>query len=252
MQIGLKLGSRNLTYTEDMCSLYAQGLFQYIELFAIPESYDSVIGYWKQFDMPFIIHAPHSMAGMNLSLKERRENNKQKLQETFKFADSLKAKYIIFHSGLNGSIEETVEQLRPFANSNCLVENKPVKGLKNEGCIGATFKELSYIIKELRIGFCMDFGHAICAANSLRKDPLQYINELLSLKPVVFHLTDGDYSSEYDSHLHYGEGNYPIRNLLMLIPKRAKMTNEAKHNSNNNLEDFKNDVIYARRILEES
>jgi endonuclease IV len=243
MQLGLKLGSKNLSYTKDIFSLYEQNYFQYIELFTVPKSFENTVSYWKQFDIPFIIHAPHSMAGMNLSIKDLKEENRQKLRETFQFADSMKAEYIIFHSGLNGTIEETINQLKPFADSRCLIENKPAKGLNNERCIGSTFDELAFIINELGTGFCLDFGHAICAANSLQKEPLQYIEKLSSLKPAIYHLTDGDYKSEYDSHLHYGEGSFPIKELLKFVPIDARLTNEAKHNSNINLDDFKTDIL---------
>jgi endonuclease IV len=250
MQFGLKLGSKDTSYTKDIILYYEKGYFQYIELFAVPESFADTITYWKQFDIPFIVHAPHSMAGMNLSLKEHRKTNEEKLRETFRFVDTLNAKYIIFHSGLNGTVGETIYQLRSFIDPRCLIENKPIKGLNNERCVGSTLDELSYITRELNAGFCLDFGHAICAANSLQKEPLRYIKELLSLKPVMYHLTDGDYQSEYDSHLHYGEGNFPIDDMLKLVPCDAKITNEAKHNSDNDLSDFRDDILYIRRIFE--
>jgi endonuclease IV len=252
MEFGLKLGTENINHAEDIVTLYKQGYFQYIELFVIPGSIEDTIGYWKQFDVPFAIHAPHSMAGMNLALKEHRKSNEKKLLETFRFTDILNAENIIFHSGTNGSIEETINQLIPFIDIRCLIENKPVKGLKNEMCIGSTFEELSCITKELKAGFCLDFGHAICAANSLKQDPLQFIKKLLCLYPTMYHLTDGDYQSEYDSHLHYGKGNFPIKDILKLLPYDVKITNEAKHDSNIDLEDFKTDIIYAKRIFEKS
>jgi endonuclease IV len=252
MNFGLKLGSKDKDYTNDIKLFYNIGYFQYIELFALSETFRDTISYWKQFNIPMVIHAPHSMAGMNLSLKESRETNKQKLQETFWFADELNAEYIIFHSGINGTTEEMINQLSPFADSRCLIENKPVKGLKDEKCIGATLDEISFITSELKTGFCLDFGHAICAARSLQKEPLQYIKELSQLNPVMYHLTDGNYSSEYDSHFHYGKGNFPLGDILKLVPSGAKITNEAKHNSDSNLEDFGEDILYARRISEKS
>jgi endonuclease IV len=244
MQFGLKLGSTNSNYTEDILSFYEQECFQYIELFAVLESFDDTIGYWKQFNIPMIIHAPHSFAGMNLSLKEERANNIKKLQESFQFADSLNAEYVIFHSGIDGNIEETIYQLRPFVDSRCLIENKPVKGLNNERCIGSTLEEIKYILNEMHVGFCLDFGHAICAANSLKKEPLTLVNEFLSLNPNMYHLTDGDYTSKYDSHLHYGQGTFPIAELLKLVPDDAKVTNEAKHDSDTSLDDFKMDTEF--------
>jgi RimJ/RimL family protein N-acetyltransferase/sugar phosphate isomerase/epimerase len=249
MQIGLKLGSKDKMYTQDILSLYKQNYFQYIELFAVPESFDDTIGYWKQFAVPFVIHAPHSFVGMNLSLKEQRNSNRKKLQETFQFADSLYAEYIIFHSGVDGDIEETINQLRPFVDSRCLIENKPVKGLNNEKCIGSTVEEITYIMNELQMGFCFDFGHAICAANSLKKEIFVLIQKFMALNPAMYHLTDGNYTSEYDSHLHYGKGTFPVKELLKLVPNMAKLTNEAKHNSKMNLDDFIKDSLYCMRNI---
>jgi len=243
LQFGLKLGSWDKIYDEDILSFYNNGYFQYIELFIILESFTDTIEYWKQFSIPTVIHAPHSFAGMNLSLPQERKSNKQKIEETFQFADELKSEYIIFHSGINGDIEEAIFQLRPFIDSRCLIENKPMKGLKNEKCLGSTPEEIKYIMNELNIGFCLDFGHAICAANSLKSKPMGLIDEFLKLIPDMYHLTDGDYTSEFDSHLHYGDGTFPVKELLKLVPNEAKMTNEAKHNSDTDLNDFKEDYL---------
>jgi deoxyribonuclease IV len=248
MQFGLKLGSKNINYTKDILSFFEAGYFQYIELFAAPGSFNDTIGYWKQFSIPIIIHAPHSFAGMNISLPEEREINKIKLQETFKFVDALKSETIIFHSGVNGKIEETINQLRPFADLRCVIENKPLKGLNGEKCIGYTPEEIKYILNELHIDFCLDFGHAICAANSLKREPFEFIKEFLKLNPRMYHLTDGDYDGECDSHLHYGKGTFPIKELLKMVPDSAKVTNEAKHDSELQLDDFKEDFFYVKNI----
>ena len=248
MQFGLKLGSTNINYTRDILSFYEAGYFLYIELFAASGSFNNTIGYWKQFSIPVVIHAPHSFAGMNLSLSEERENNRKKLKETFRFADALKAETIIFHSGVDGEIDETINQLRPFIDSRCVIENKPLKGLNGEKCLGATPEEIKYIINELHTGFCLDFGHAICAANSLKTEPLNFIKEFFVFNPRMYHLTDGDYAGEYDSHFHYGKGTFPVKKLIKLIPDGAKVTNEAKHNSDSKLDDFREDFFYAKNI----
>jgi len=248
MQLGLKLGSKDTSYTENILSFYQAEYFQYIELFAVPKSFDDTIEYWKQFPIPTVIHAPHSFAGMNLSLPEERENNKKKIKETFQFADTLKSEYIIFHSGVNGNIEETINQLRPFIDSRCLIENKPMRGINEEKCLGSTPEEINHILNELQAGFCLDFGHAICTANSLKKNPIEFIKEFFPFNPRIYHLTDGDYKSEKDTHLHYGEGTFPLKELLVLVPGDAKVTNEARHKSNVNLNDFKEDFLYVQNI----
>jgi len=250
MQFGLKLGSKQENYTEDILSFYKSEYFQYIELFAVPNTFNDTVEYWKQFVIPFVIHAPHSFAGMNISSIEDRKKNKLILQETFKFADTLKAEYIIFHSGVNGNIEETINQLRPFIDERCLIENKPMIGLNGEKCLGSTPKEINFIINELQAGFCLDFGHAICTANAIKKEPLEFIKEFYDFNPKMYHLTDGDYNSEKDSHLHYGKGNYPIKELFKMIPNSAKITNEARHDSDTNLNDFKDDYLFIKDFIE--
>ena len=77
---------------------------------------------------------------------------------------------------------------------------------------------------------------------------MDYINDFLEINPCIYHLTDGDYSSERDAHLHYGEGTFPLKGLLGMIPKEAKVTNEAKHDSNINLNDFVEDILYVKNI----
>ena len=89
--LGLKIGSKDTQYTDDILRYYDEGVFQYIELFAIPGTYNDTISYWKQFNIPFGIHAPHSMAGLNLSNSFMRNENTRKIIESYKFADELKA-----------------------------------------------------------------------------------------------------------------------------------------------------------------
>ncbi len=252
LHLGLKLGSRDTRYTDEIIRYHADGIFQYIELFAIPGTYDETIDYWEKIvaehRIPFGIHAAHSAAGLNPSEKESRESNKPKIEEAYRFADSLNARYVIFHpglskSGLKGRCEETIRQLLPYADERTLVENKPRKGLDGSDCIGSTFEELKKIIDGIgrNVGFCLDFGHAVCAANTYKIEPLAYIKKLMELKPRLFHLTDGDVKSELDSHLHYGAGTFPLKELLSLVPDGGMVTNEAKRTVVNSLTEFFDD-----------
>lgn len=247
------MGSKDIQYTDEILQYYEQGIFQYIELFTLTGTFDDTIPYWKQFNIPFGIHAPHSAAGLNLANSAARSANKDKITEAIKFADELKAKYIIFHSGVNGMPGEVVQQLSPFADERFLIENKPIRGLDGSTCVGSIYSDLKLIIDGIGkgTGFCLDFGHAICAARTLKKEPIDFINELIKLKPRVYHLTDGDYSSELDSHLHYGAGSFPLKNLLALVPNGGMVTNEAKRFSAENLTEFAEDSKKLNKILGE-
>lgn len=250
INLGLKIGSKDTQYTEEILKYYEQGVFQYIELFTLCGTYDDTISYWKQFDIPFGIHAPHSAAGLNLACVANRELNKNKIAEAIKFADELKAKYIIFHSGTNGMPGEVVTQLKPFADERFLIENKPIRGLDGSTCVGSIYGDLKLIIDGIGngCGFCLDFGHAICAARTLKREPMEFINELRNLNPRVFHLTDGDFNSELDSHLHYGAGSFPLKDLLALVPDGGMVTNEAKRINLNTLKEIEQDSKYLHRM----
>lgn len=243
IKLGLKIGSKDIQYTDEILQYYEQGLFQYIELFTLSGTYEDTISYWKQFNIPFGIHAPHSAAGLNLACVANRVLNKNMIAESVKFADSLKAKYIIFHSGTKGMPNEVVIQLKPFADERFLIENKPIRGLDGSTCVGSVYGDLKLIIDGIGkgCGFCLDFGHAICAANTLKKEPFAFIDELRKLNPRVYHLTDGNYQSELDSHLHYGKGSFPLKELLALVPDDGLVTNEAKRFKLDNLSEFKKD-----------
>jgi len=240
--LGLKLGSPDFSYEKDINDLWQKKAFQYIELLAVPNSYKNTIDFWKQFKIPFVIHAPHSGHGMNPSIKEKEIENAEKIKEAFEFANALNAEWIIFHPGVIGNLNETVRQFSPYTDNRFLIENKPVIALDGSPCLGTKPEEIQFLKEKLGIGFCLDFGHAVCAANSLKKEPMEFIKEFLELKPQMYHLTDGFFKNEKDEHLHYGKGDFPIREFLSLIPKDAKVTNEAKHDFKDSLKDFLEDV----------
>lgn len=250
-KLGLKLGSKDILYNDEILKYYEQGVFQYIELFTLSETYDDTISYWKQFNIPFGIHAPHSAAGLNLANAADRKQNEPKIAESVKFAVALNAKYIIFHSGTNGKPEEVITQLKPFADGRFLIENKPIRGLDGSTCVGSVYDDLKLIIDGIGqgCGFCLDFGHAICAARTLRREPMEFINELRNLNPRVYHLTDGDFNSELDSHLHYGAGSFPLKDLLALVPNDGMVTNEAKRFNLANLNEFKEDSDFLKTLF---
>ena len=50
---------------------------------------------------------------------------------------------------------------------------------------GATDTEDS-IIDTAKCGFCLDVGHAVCSANSQKKEAYSFLRELSTLKPQMF------------------------------------------------------------------
>ena len=75
MNKGLKLWSTNDYYIEDAKKLYESGIYDYIELYTVPDSFCNFIKYWKELKIPFILHAPHYQSGINWGIKENRLTN---------------------------------------------------------------------------------------------------------------------------------------------------------------------------------
>lgn len=250
-KIGLKLWSINTDcYYDEAIRLYKDGVFDYIELYVVPDSLDT-IKKWKKLNIPFIIHCPHFAHGFNMAKVEKKESNLKIYKQVKMFADELSAKYIIFHGGIDGKVEETAKQLASFNEPRALIENKPMVALPNkmggEFCRGYNPDEIRLIKEIAKCGFCLDFGHAICSANSQGKDIYEYCREFLQFEPGMFHLTDNkDITSPYDTHLHLGTGTLDIDKIKEMLPNDAIVTLETDKLSKENLDDFINDSIVMK------
>lgn len=251
-KIGLKLWSCNTDYYyEEAIRLYNQNVYDYIELYVVPETIDT-LQKWKKLNIPFIIHNAHFAHGFNLAKKDYEKRNHDIYEQTVRFADSLNAKYIIFHGGIDGNVQETVRQLSAFNESRALIENKPFVALPNKMggrfCRGATFTELKQIIENVKCGFCLDFGHAVCSANSQKINPYAFIQTLSQFKPSMFHLSDiTDMTSPYDAHPHLGTGHLDIAKVKReVLPSSAIVSIETNKDNKENLYDFVDDVNYIK------
>ena len=250
---GLKLWSINTdVYYEEAKKLYSQGVFDYIELYVVPNSLET-LPKWKELNIPFIIHAPHFAHGFNLAKKEKEESNLAIYREVKQFADELDVKFIIFHGGIDGDIKETAQQLANLNEPRALIENKPYVALPNkmggEFCRGYNIDEIKLVKETAKCGFCLDFGHAICAANSLGVNVYEYCKDFLQFNPNMYHLTDlNDITSPYDSHLHLGTGELDFKQIFDMIPDKSYITFETIKNSKEDLNDFIEDMEWLKNF----
>lgn len=253
MKTGLKLWSTNTgDYYNEAQRLYAKGYFDYIELYVVPDSLDT-LEKWHQLKIPFNLHAPHFMSGFNLADHAMALANKITYQQVRMFADRLDAKYIVFHAGMDGNLDETIRQLSAFNESRAVIENTPLRALPNHlggmFCRGSSPEEIRQIMQKTGCGFCLDFGHAICAANSNQRDGYAYIADFCKLHPTCFHLSDTtDITSEYDMHLHLGHGVLDIRSILKQVRPLDWLTIETDKCDEKSLMDFEGDVEWLRNL----
>jgi len=253
MKIGLKLFSTNTDfYYQEAQRLFLENFFDYIELYVVPGTLET-LEQWSKLTIPFSIHAPHSMNGFNLADKAKELSNLKIYQEVKAFANQLGASQIVFHGGSDGCIEETVRQLKALHEPRALLENKPYRAIPNKlgikCCRGYNTEEIVYAMEETKCGFCLDFAHAVCAANSQNLDIYEYIERFLACAPSYFHLSDvSDLSSEYDSHTHLGKGALNIPWIKQKIGPTSAVTIETEKSSPQSLDDFKKDIQWLTKL----
>ncbi|MGL1930803.1 MAG: sugar phosphate isomerase/epimerase [Desulfotalea sp.] len=250
VNIGLKLFSSNVNLINEATKLFHENLFQYIELYILPGTLQETLNKWKDVPIPFVVHAPHSDHGMNLSLRKFESGNLKLLRESQQFADVLQADIIIFHGGHSGTITETLRQVTNLKDSRFCMENKPPLGLSNQRCVGWHPDEFYQVVKCEDIGgIVLDFGHASCTAVSLQHDSYRVVQDFLKYKPRVFHLSDGLGDSEQDSHLNLGLGNLDIDSFLSVLPTGAMLTLETPRSNLEVLDEFVLDAQYVLRFF---
>lgn len=257
-RIGLKLWSPNKNYISSAKELLNIGVFDYIELYAVPNTLE-FLELWQDFKREtgalFAIHAPHFSHGLDFSNKQKRDTNLKMADETFIWSNALQAQYTVFHPGIGGSLDESLYQisnLKKHSKIDFIVENKPYvvtlnKDKKQAFCIGSDYESIKKI-KQTGVGLCLDIGHAICSANYQGLEIYEYVKLLNSLNPQVYHISDNNSKSIYDAHLHFGDGDFDFNKLVNLIDKDKFLAIETNKDSSENLDDFLKDVKFIKEI----
>jgi len=253
-KIGLKLWSTNLDYIPAVQDLFGRKVFNYIELFVVPGSLETM-SRWKELGIPYVLHAPHSVAGFNPADPAKRHSNLEIVKQVEVFFHALSPEFLIFHPGLDGDPKEAVFQFRSFESRNprmhqkVILENKPLVGLRGERCLGASPEEMQFLLHGTKYGFCLDFGHAICYSVAARKIWKNVMAEFLTMDPAIYHLCDGFYSAE-DAHESLGSGKFDLPYLVGLIGQEKHVTLETPKTHPALLDDFLTDVQRLRGYSE--
>jgi len=178
---GFKLFSTNLQNNpafidEAAAFVRANNREMFIELMVVPttpaEDWDVFRD--KFAGLEVTIHAPHNTMNFDTGYPERFESNAKILDAARRAADLFDAKVIVVHAGGGGervNLEETARQFRLFGDPRIVIENLPYEAEDVEGVMhGTTPEQIKYVTDYAGCGFCFDFSHAVCAANSLGLD----------------------------------------------------------------------------------
>ena len=261
MKLGLKIWSVNTgSYLHEARRLYAEGVYDYLELYIVPGSQETLSawqGLHRDLSLPFVLHAPHSQHGVNLADADKRVSNAEAFDEVRRFADGLGAEKIVVHGGWYAEAGDSAAahaqlaaQLASFADARLLLENKPylpIGGLTRR-LVGSTPDEIRSVLAEAGCGFCLDIGHMVVSANAHKADWRSWFGDFLSLRPAMAHISDVQIDSDVDQHLHFGEGSLPVGEIVAKLPAQIHLSVETIKNSRDRLDDFVQDAAYLQHV----
>lgn len=245
IKFGLKLWSSNTDMVNQAIQLIDEKIFDYIELFVVPAT--QIFPFL--IDVPYVIHIPHHHFGVNIGEASKKDYNLKKINESITWANKLNARYLILHAG-HGSMEHAADLLHELADKRLLIENMPKVGLDDENMIGYSPAQIMELIGDSEMGLCLDFGHSIKAAISLKIDFNEMIQGFLKIKPKIFHISDGNFNTEKDEHLNIGFGNYDFKYFKNCIYSSSSklVTLETPRQNNLSLEDDIKNVEALRSL----
>jgi sugar phosphate isomerase/epimerase len=251
-ELGLKVWSTNRSYLGPARSLHRSGAFDFVEVMVPGDGDLEDVGLWAREPYTFVLHAPHTYCGLNMAAARLADANRAQMARLEEARRLLKPCLVVFHSGMNGSVGETIRQIGAFQEAfpalfaEALIENKPRQGAKGETCVGASPDEIRTIVAATGLGFCLDIGHASCYANWAGRRWQEIVAEFVAMKPRLYHLSDGDARAFVDSHEHLGQGSFDLARMIAMIPPGARITIETKKDSPENLDCFLRDLAYMK------
>jgi sugar phosphate isomerase/epimerase len=238
MKIGVK------TYYDPYFVEHFQDKADFIEIMAIGGKDYSFV---KNIKIPVIIHAMHSVFGVNPSDPLKEKTNLEAINFAIDLANKTHAKKIIVHSG-------------PLENSNCtqeIAENflKKIKDkrilLENHGYHGERFPglfikpdEIMLFLNKTHKGFCLDVNHAISYAIAANIDYIYFLKQLLKLNPAHFHL-GGQKFNPCKEHLDFSDSDVDLKKVFAILPDDAEITLEVSKE----IDRTEKDLEIIRNIL---
>ena len=210
MKLGLKLWSTNHLWFPEAVQRFQNKEFEFIELYAVPQSFNpSHLQILKEASIPINIHCSNEH---QFNPMKKWQENFTIYQELILFADFFHSDYIIIHPGFGTDKEILFENLQKMNDLRVVFENVPFQPLKApEPLYGYTFKMMQEILTKTKKRFCLDFTHAIKSATSQNINAKEFITQLMTLNPSVFHISDGNSTIEHDQHFNLGEGNFDLK-----------------------------------------
>jgi endonuclease IV len=238
-------------FVDQILKIIRDEIYDFVQLIVFSDSYDDThaIIQEKMQGIRSVIHAP--FYDIDTGNSDLLESNLRKLKDAQKFADLLCSDIIILHPGRGDGEEylsETIRQIKMINDPRIVVENLPYNP-QGHLLHGSSPENIKRIIDETGCKFCFDFAHATCAANSLGRNVYDDFAKYNALQPILYHLSDGDFSEIIDEHLHLGLGNYDIAKILKkFTSENSEIVLETRHANPTITDLWLKDMQYIKEL----
>ncbi|MFX1500405.1 MAG: hypothetical protein ACFFDH_05505 [Promethearchaeota archaeon] len=220
-------------------------IIDFIEIILLSDFTLEEIEIIKNLKMPYVIHIPSSNYGIDFGKKTNDSQNLNYIKKINLYRKNLNPICYIIHPE-SGDINFSIKNIKRLKIKPIALENMPIKSLIEGELLGFDPTDLKkYFCKIKNLEFCLDINHAIKAAISKKVDYIQFIKELLALKkPIIFHISGGNFHTEVDEHLPLDESNYDIieiKKVLTNLDYFVNLTFETPRNYKKKIiDDLKN------------
>ncbi len=253
VRLGLKIWSINQESFTKLAEFLSDGLIDYVELYIVPGTFDGVkLEILK--DVPVIFHAPNYNHGFSITNKDMTYH--ESIKTIRRFTEFFGKNKIIFHPGYvldkkRDTVQSLVMNIKGLMPElDIILENVPAVGYENNiPLVISRPEEYREVLDKTGCRFCLDIGHAIAASNTHGRKMMGFVRDFLGLGPYMFHLSDSRKDKEVDEHLHLGDGDLPLRDLVRQIPEGAYLSLETPKTDFLNLSEDLENLKKLRRLL---
>ncbi len=235
--IGVKIYPNGKAFLEQM-----EPYVDFVEIMAVVGAEYTFLKQWKK---GVIIHHEHDGFGVNHANPSKRKKNIAATNWAIHLANKFHAEKIIVHGGHKESkecsIKEIIEQLTPLWDKRIIFENLIyISGGYYMFCYNK--EQLKILTEKFNTGICLDISHAILSGMERQENPEYFLKELKKLPIKHGHLCNGHLEVPVDQHLHFCDGNFPLKRDIKYIPKGIAITIETQKN----IEKAKQDIEFVR------
>ena len=235
--IGIKIFPNGKAFIEQM--------EQYVDFVEIMAVEGAEYGFLKNWKKQVVIHHEHDGFGVNHANPAKRKKNLAATKWAIHLANKFNAEKIIVHGGHKEnkecSIKEIIKQLTPIWDERIIFENLIyISGGHYMFCYNK--EQLKMLTKTFKTGICLDISHAVLSGMERQENPEYFLKELKTLPIKHGHLCNGHLEVPVDQHLHFSDGNFPIKKYMKYFPKEIAITIETQKNT----EKTKQDIMFVR------